>query len=172
MTSLLKHFVLAMLTVSAVLCFVDVVFANPIPMEPLGSSGPMQYLAIIVAEACGLLAGTAILIKGSQTYWRKTAVIMASALIVSYTIGMIVWASGYIMGILIYNPNSPFFSFSDPLGIVFLLLPEFIGTVIGAVLIHLNLKVSWKMAFFAMAVAMLASFLVGLLIANIFLITY
>jgi uncharacterized protein (DUF2062 family) len=73
-------------------------------------------------------------------------------------------------GVLVYNPINPFFNYSShPLGILVLLLPEFIGTIIGAFLIHLNLKIEWKKALAAMAVAMLTSFIIGLLIVNIYL---
>jgi hypothetical protein len=56
-----------------------------------------------------------------------------------------------------------------PLGWVVLILPEFVGTAIGTVLIRVSEKSSWKISFFAMAAAMVTSFLVGMLLANVYL---
>lgn len=168
MTKLFKLLFLTTCTVLLAFSFVDIVFANPIPFEPMGS--PLQYASIVLAEVCGLFVGTAVIIQSGQTDWRRGASIMSVCLIVSYAIGIVIWSFGYMTGILVYNSINPFFNYSShPLGIAVLLLPEFVGTIIGTVLIHLNLKIEWKKALAAMVVAMLTSFLIGLLIVNIYL---
>jgi len=168
MTKLVKLLFLTTCTLLLAFSFVDVAFANPIPLEPIGS--PLQYVLIVFAEVCGLFVGTAVLIQSGQADWRRSASIMSVSLIVSYAIGIAIWSFGYIAGIFVYNSINPLFNYSShPLSIVVLLLPEFVGTIIGTILIHLNLKIEWKKALGAMAAAMFTSFLIGLLIANIYL---
>lgn len=165
-----KHLLLAALAFLSVLSFVGVAFADPIPWEPPWEGKPMQYGLIIAAEFCGLLAGTAILSSNGQIRWQKVTVTMAIALIISYAIGITIWTLGYMAGVLIYNPANPFFNASShPLGTVILLLPEFIGTIIGTIVIHLRLRVEWKTALITMVSAMIVSFLVGIAIVNIYL---
>jgi hypothetical protein len=143
-------------------------YADPLPWNQ-SEGKPIQYLSIIVAELCGLAAGTAVLKSKTQIRWPKTTTIILIALVVSYAIGLSIWTLGSLTGILIYNPINPFFNaYQNPLGPIILLLPEFIGTVIGTAIIRLTLKVSWKLALATMAVAMLVSFLVGTAIAAIY----
>jgi len=150
--------------------FVSFVSANPLPMDSLWEGKPIQYVSIVVAELCGLLAGTGILTYDREVRWQKAATTVLIALVISYAIGVTIWTLGRAVGILIYNPINPFFNFSPhPLGPVVLLLPEFIGIIIGAILIHAKQKTSWKTALITMTAAMLTSFLVGILIANIYL---
>jgi hypothetical protein len=173
MVNLRKWPLLAVFAVLLFSGFVGVVFANPIPMEPFGSGTIIQYLAIVLAEVCGLVAGTGVLSRNGQIHWRKAAVITSLALIVSYTLGLAIWAFGHASGVLVYNSVPPLFgSFSGPVGALVFLLPELLGTIVGTILIRFYLRVEWKLAFIAMACAMLASFLVGLLIANIYLRIY
>jgi len=149
---------------------VGVVLANPLPMDSLWEGKPIQYLSIIFAEFCGLLAGVSVLSYKVESRWRKAAFSVLIAIIVSYAIGIIIWSWAHAAGLLLYNPINPFFNYSPhPFGSVILLLPEFIGTAIGTVLIHVNEKSSWKTSFFTMFATMLTSFLVGMLIANIYL---
>lgn len=167
MTGLSKFFFLVAFPLFIVSGFVEIVFADPIPMEPQGSM--IQYTSIVLAEICGLFSGMAVLTHRGQTDWRKDALILSISLIASYAVGIVIWAFGYALGILVYNSLNPFSNASShPLSVVVLLLPEFVGTVMGAILIRLNLRIEWKMAFAAMAVAMLTSFLVGLLIVNVY----
>lgn len=130
----------------------------------------MQYGLIVAAEFCGLLAGTAILSSNDKIRWQKATITTAIALIISYAIGVTIWTLGYMAGILIYDPVNPFFNASShPLGAVILLLPEFVGTVVGTIMIRLRLKVKWKTALITMASAMIVSFLVGIAIVSIYL---
>ncbi len=165
-----KYLLLATLAFLSILSFVCVVFADPIPWKPPWEGKPIQYGIIIAAEFCGFLAGTALLSSNGQIRWQKATVTMAIALIISYAIGVTIWTLGYVAGILIYNPVNPFFNASShPLGTIVLLLPEFIGTVIGTIIIHLRLRVKWKKALITMASAMIVSFLVGMAIVSIYL---
>ncbi len=136
-------------------------------MEGLWEGKPIQYLSVIAAELCGLLAGVAILVHNPQNRWQKATVTVSVVLIVSYAIGVVIWTAGYLSGILIYNPLNPFFNASPhPLASTILLLPEFIGTAVGTVIIHKLQETRWKTAFITMAAAMLTSLAVGMLIAN------
>lgn len=154
----------------SVCSLVSVVSANPLPFDSLWAGKPIQYASIILAEFCGLVAGTSILTYNRKTRWQKAAITVLIALVTSYGIGLAIWTLGYALGILIYDPINPFFNFSPhPLGPVVLLLPELIGTAIGTILIHANQKVSWRIALLTMMATMLTSFLVGIVIANIYL---
>jgi len=133
----------------------------------------MQYLTIITAEFCGLLVGTVVLVKNCQKQWRKAMITMLIALITSYAIGIAIWATGYLAGILVFSPVNPFFNAAlYPLSPIILLLPEFVGTLIGAIIIRAHQKVEWKTSFATMTSAMLASFLVGFFIPNIYFWVY
>jgi len=144
-------------------------FGNPIPWDLPWEGKPIQYFGIVVAEFCGLLAGTAVLTHNRQTRWRKAAIIILVALITSYAIGIGIWALGYIAGILVFSPVNPLFNTSlYPLGPVILLLPEFVGTIIGAIIIRANQKVEWKTALVTMTAVMLTSFLVSFFMSNIY----
>jgi hypothetical protein len=167
---LMRYLLLATLGFLSVCSFVGVVFADPLPWDSLWEGKPIQYFSIIAAEFYGLLLGAVILTQYHQIRWQKATITMSIALIISYVIGITIWTLGYQAGILIYNPVNPFFNASThPLGTTILLLPEFIGIIIGTIIIHANQKVEWKTAFITMTAAMLTSLLVGILIANIYL---
>ena len=149
---------------------VGVVFANPLPMDSLWEGKPIQYLSVVFAEFCGLLAGVSVLSYKVESKWRRAAFNVLVAIVVSYAIGVAVWSWAHAAGLLLYNPINPFLNYSPyPLGWVVLLLPEFVGTAIGTVLIRVSEKAGWKTSFFTMAAAMVTSFLVGMLLANVYL---
>jgi hypothetical protein len=163
----LKYLLPAMTAFLLICMVVGVAFCNPIPWDSLWEGKPIQYLSVIAAEICGLLAGVATLAQIPQTRWSKATIAVSIAQTVSYTIGLFIWTLGYLAGILIYNPINPFFNVSlHPLGLAVLLLPEFIGTALGTIIIKKLIGTSWRTALIAMIDAMLVSFLVGMLIAN------
>jgi hypothetical protein len=142
---------------------VSVAFANPIPWDPLGEFfglDPLQYFQIVVAEFCALVTGTAMLVHLGKVRWQRAAVLLGAALTVSYVLGILVWTLGYRMGVLVSYPPEPGF-----FGLMTLLLPEFIGTTIGTVLIRLVQKIQWVKAFIAMGGAMLTSLVLGIVFA-------
>jgi len=150
--------------------FVGVVFANPLPMDSLWEGKPIQYLSVVFAEFCGLLAGVSVLSYKVESKWRRAAFNVLIAIVVSYAIGVAVWSWAHAAGLLLYSPVNPFLNYSPyPLGWVVLMLPEFVGTAIGTVLIRVSEKSSWKTSFFTMVAAMVTSFLVGMLLVNIYL---
>lgn len=162
---MLKRLLLATIVFLSTCNLIGVAFANPIPWDPWNSFlnlGPMQYFLIITAEFCSLVVGTAILVYNDEIRCQKAAITMLIALITSYALGISVWTLGYRTGILVNNVANP-----SPLGTIVLLLPEFIGTIVGAIIIHATQKVKWKTALIAMTAAMLVSFLVGILLAYI-----
>jgi len=166
---LLKFLLLAALAFLSICSFVNAVLANPIPWDydpwdSLRNGNPAEYFSIITAEFCGLVVGTAILTYNRQTQWQKATVTVLIALITSYIIGITIWTLGYRTGILVYNPVNP-----HPSSLIILLLPEFIGTIIGSIIIRTGQKVEWKTALITMTAAMLTSFLVGILLVNIYL---
>jgi len=162
---LLKRLLFVAIVFLCVCNLIGVAFANPIPWDPWNSFLNLeliQYFSIITAEFCSLVVGTAILVYNNETRWQKAALPMLVALITSYAFGISVWTLGYRTGILVYNVANP-----SPLGTIILLLPEFIGTIVGAIIIHATQKVEWKTALIAMTAAMLVSFIVGILLAYI-----
>jgi len=141
--------------------FVSLAFANPIPWDPLGSFfglDPLQYFQTVVAEFCALVVGTAMLVHWREVKWQRAAVLLGVALVVSYVLGILVWTVGYRMGVFAYHPSDPGF-----LG--FLLFPEFIGTVVGTVLIRVAQKMLWVRALIVMTSAMLTSLALGFVFA-------
>jgi len=164
-----KHPLLPVLAFLFALSFVGVVSGNPIPWQPPWEGNPIEYFSIIATEFCGLLAGVAVLVHNPQTQWQKATVTVSIALIISYAYGLIIWTLGYSAGFFMYSSISPFFVFfTSPLGLVVFLLPEFIGTASGTIVIQRLQKINWKAAFKAMTAAMLTSFLLGMLIAFTF----
>ncbi|MDH7594734.1 MAG: hypothetical protein QHH20_01190 [Candidatus Bathyarchaeota archaeon] len=150
--------------------FVSRVFANPIPIGPPPISGtPMEYFIIFIAEAFGLL-GVGMLTRNNQTRWEKAAITMAVALVASYVVGITIWTSGYMAGISLYNPLViPPRGTPNLAGLVIVLLPEFIGTIIGGIIIHAKQRTYWSTAFGTMALAMLTSLLAGSMLVTVFL---
>jgi len=149
---------------------VDVVFANPLPMDSLWEGEPIQYLSVVFSEFSGLLVGASVLSYKAESKWRRAAFNVLIAIVVSYAIGVVIWSWAHATGLLLYSPFNPFLNYSPhPLGWVVLMLPEFIGTAIGTVLIRVSEKSSWKTSFFTMAAAMVTSFLVGILLVSIYL---
>lgn len=167
-TDLAKHLLLAMLALLSFCSLVDVVFGNPIPWDP-SPENFVQCFTIVVAEFCGLVVGTAVFTYNRQIEWRKPVMTILIALIISYAVGIIIWGMGYLAGVLVFSPVNPFFIVpSYYLSPVILLLPEFIGTVLGAIIIRANQKVKWKTAFTTMTATMLTSFLVGFLMLAVY----
>jgi len=149
---------------------VRLAFANPLPMDSLWEGKPIQYLSIVFAEFCGLLAGVCVLSYRNEGRWFKGALVLLVALVVSYVIGVVIWSLARAAGILLSNPINPFLSYSThPLGSFVLIAPEFIGTGIGTALIHAKQKLSWRKSLLTMVVAMLTSLLVGFWIATMYL---
>jgi len=144
-------------------CFIDFAFGNPIPWDPweyFWNLELIQYFSIIISQFCGLVVGTAILKSKHQDRWLKGALTMLIALMASYILGIVTWTLAYRAGILTYD-------YSNPITILVLLLPEVIGTILGAVIIHIIRKTHWKTALIAMVAAMVTSFLVNLLLGSI-----
>jgi uncharacterized membrane protein YbjE (DUF340 family) len=142
---------------------VNVAFANPIPWDPLGSFfglDPLQYFQIIVAEFCALVVGTAMLVHWREMKWQRAAALLGVPLVVSYFLGILVWTLGYRTGVFTYNPSDPSF-----LGLMFLLVPEFIGTTVGTVMIRVTQKLLWVRALIVMTSAMLTSLVLGIVFA-------
>jgi len=150
----------AAITFLSIWRLVGVALANPIPSDPFLSLGPLQYFQIVVAEFCALVVGTALLVYKNEARWQKAGATLATALIISYVLGILVWTLGYQMGVLGYYAGDLGF-----LGLTILVLPEFIGTVVGAVIIHAIQRVQWKTALIVMVVAMLTSVAIGFLFA-------
>lgn len=153
------------LAISGFYAFVGIVFANPIPWNPLDSFfhlEPIQYFSIVTAEFCALVVGTAIISHNRQAPWQKAALTMLIALIVSYSLGLALWTTTFQSGILPFN-------ISNPLSLTVLLLPEIIGISIGTVIIEKLQKTTWKIAVIAMAAAMTTSLVIGILLAAIHL---
>lgn len=166
----MKQLLPTLLAFMSLCTLMEVVFGDPLPVSSLWEGKPIQYLSVTTAQLCGLLVGIIMLKRNSETKWQKATIAVSIALIMSYAIGIVIWTLGYLSGILIHNPVNPFFNASThPLGPVILLLPEFIGTGIGTIIIRRLLSIRWKTAFASMAAAMLTSFLVGMLIVNIYL---
>jgi hypothetical protein len=143
--------------------FVSVAFANPIPWDPLGEFfglDPLQYFQIVVAEFCALVVGTAMLVHWGGARWQRAAVLLSVVLTVSYVLGILVWTLGYRMGVFVYYPSDPSF-----LGLMVLVFPEFIGTVVGTVMIRVVQKVQWIKALIVMIGAMLTSLVLGFVFA-------
>jgi len=166
-TTLVENLLFALLVLLSVCSIVGIVFANPIPWDPWGylwNLDTMQYFSITVAEFCGLVVGTFILIHNRRTRWQKAAVTMLMASISSFVLGIVIWTLGYRTGILVHNLMNP-----SPLGTLILSLPEVLGVVVGTIIIHVCEKVEWKMAIVAMTAAMLTSFLIGIYMAVIVL---
>ena len=160
---MLRRLLLATIGFLSACGLVGIVFANPIPWDPLGSFfglDPLQYFQIVVAEFCALVVGTTMLVHGNEVRWQRAAALLGAALVVSYVLGILVWTLGYRMGVFTYYPSDPRF-----LGLMVLVLPEFIGTVVGTVIIHVVHKVQWIRALIVMTSAMLTSLVLGFVFA-------
>jgi hypothetical protein len=143
--------------------FVSVVFANPIPWDPLGEVlglNPLQYFQIVVAEFCALVVGAAILVHWGGVRWQRAVVLLSVVLVVSYVLGILVWTLGYRMGVFVFYPSDPSFS-----GLMVLVFPEFVGTAVGTVMIRIAQKTQWVRAFMAMISAMLTSLMLSIVFA-------
>jgi hypothetical protein len=161
-----------MLALLSFCSLVNVVFGNPIPWDPW-QGNPIQCFTIVVAEFCGLIARTAVFARYRKARWRKAMLTILVALVVSYVVGIAIWVLGYLAGIIVFSPVNPLFNASlYPFGTMILLLPEFVGTIIGAIIIRANQKVEWKMALITMTVAMSTSFLVGFFLPGIYVVLY
>jgi len=142
---------------------VNVAFANPIPWDPLGSFfglDPLQYFQIVMAEFCALVIGTAMLVHWGEAKWQRAAALLGVALVVSYVLGILVWTLGYRMGVLTYSPSSASLD-----GLMILVMPEFIGTVVGTVMIRVVQKMLWVRALIVMTSTMLTSLVLGFVFA-------
>lgn len=159
----MRRLLFAAIAVLFVFGLVGVVLANPVPWDPWDSFfgwEPLQYFQVVVAEFCALVVGTGLLVYKNEAGWQKAGATLAFALIISYVLGILVWTLGYRMGVLgDFAGNLGF------LGLMILVLPEFIGTIVGTIIIHVVQRVHWKTAFIVMAVAMLTSIVIGLLFA-------
>lgn len=160
---MLRRLLLALIGFLWACGFVSVAFANPIPWDPLGSFfglDPLQYFQIVVAEFCALVVGTAILVHWGEVRWQRAAALLGVALVVSYVLGIFVWTLGYRMGVFAYYPSDPGFE-----GLMVLLFPEFIGTIVGTVVIRVAQKMLWVRALIVMTGAMLTSLVLGFVFA-------
>ena len=143
--------------------FVGIVFANPIPWDPMDSFlhlEPLQYFSIVVAEFCALVVGTAVLSYNHQTLRKKAALTMLIALTVSYLLGLAVWIIAFQSGIFLFN-------ISNLVSLTVLLLPEIIGILIGTAIIKKLYETTWKISLITMATAMVTSLAIGILLAAI-----
>jgi hypothetical protein len=159
----LRRLLLALIGFTLFLGFVNAASANPIPWDPLGSFfglDPLQYFQIVVAEFCALVVGTALLVRWREMKWQRAAALLGVALLVSYFLGILVWTVGYRTGALAFNPSDPSF-----LGLMTLLFPEFIGTVVGTVMFRVVQKMVWIRALVVMSAAMLTSLMLGIMFA-------
>jgi len=169
----LKYVLGVILALFAACSTVAIAFSNPSPSMPIWEFRVGPYVSIIISEVCGLLLGTIVLVHKAQLGNWEAATAVFIALVVSYVIGVVIWTAGFLEGILISNPVSnpanpfPLLNPSQHLlGITILLLPEFLGTAVGTVIIRLRLKVRWKRALASMATAMLTAFSVNILIIS------
>jgi hypothetical protein len=64
------------------------------------------------------------------------------------------------MGVFTYYPSDPSF-----LGLMVLVFPEFVGTAVGTVMIHVAQKTQWVKALVVMICAMLTSLGLGIMFA-------
>lgn len=167
---MIRYLLFAAFTFLCLCSFVGRVFANPIPINPEPIPGtPIEYVIIFAAELFGLIVGVGVLTHNRQTRWQKAAVTMTVALVTSYVVGITIWASGYLAGVSLYNPLVlPSNGSPNLLGLIIILLPEFIGTIIGGIIIRAKQKVDWKTALGTMALAMLTSLLAGSLLITIY----
>jgi hypothetical protein len=177
----LKYALTVILAFSIVCCLVAFGLSNPSPdpgwyprwVPPWELDiGPIT--SIIISELCGLLLGTVVLVHHTQLRSKDATVAVFIALTVSYVIGLVIWTVGFLEGILIANPVSnpvnPFPLFNPTqhlLGLTVLLLPEFLGTLLGAIIIRVRLRVGWRRALASMAIAMLTAFLVNIVIISL-----
>lgn len=157
---MLRRLLFAAIAFLSICGVVGVALANPIPSDPFLSLEPLQYFQIVVAEFCAFVVGTALLVYRNEARWQKAGATLAAALIISYAIGILVWTLGYRMGVLGYYAGDLGF-----LSLTILVLPEFIGVVVGTVIIHAIQRVQWKTALIVMVVAMLTSVAIGFLFA-------
>lgn len=160
---MLRRLLLALIGLLWACGFVSVAFANPIPWDPLGSFfglDPLQYFQIVVAEFCALVVGTAVLVHWGEVRWQRAAALLGVALVVSYVLGILVWTLGYRMGVFAYVPSDPGF-----FGLMVLLFPEFLGTIVGTVVIRVAQKMLWVRALIVMTSAMLTSLVLGIVFA-------
>lgn len=144
-----------------ILGLADVVFGNPIPWDPLESFfhlDPVQYLSIIIAEFCGVVVGTVILKRMHKARWQEAAIVMLIASAASYLLGILIWIAAFQISIQVYD-------FDYTSGLVILLIPEVVGTILGTVIIQRLLRTNWKTALVAMTAAMFTSLAVGAVLA-------
>jgi len=128
--------------------------ANPLPSFDPKVVMPNPFV-FFIAEFSGLIVGTSILVLGAGEEWEKTIKIVILAMGVSYVLAYFIWDTIFKSG---FNLDS---SSSVLQQVLVILIPEILGTVIGAVLIRKGLEVNWKWASFSMSALMLASLLIG-----------
>lgn len=172
----MKYLVLVVFAFLLASSIVMIVFSNPIPTRPHWDLHIGRYLSILISELCGLFCGAIVLVQNTplRARWREVTWAVLVALVTSYGIGVVIWSLGFLRGILVSNPVSSSanpFPLLNPslslLGLTVLLLPEFIGTVVGTMIIRKRLKIQWSRALASMTVAMLVSVLINLLIIGL-----
>jgi hypothetical protein len=84
---------------------VSIVFANPGPVDPWDflRLRSLEYMAIGIAEFCGVVAGTFALTHNTRTRWLKAAVVVLLASLASYFLGVALWTWSYNSGILFHE---------------------------------------------------------------------
>ena len=155
----------ALITLLCFFSFVSVAFANRIPWDPWRSFFNLEvveYVSIFIAEFCGFVVGTVILVHYGQVQWKRASLTLFVAVLMSYVLGIVLWTLGYQIGIITYP--------LPPLGIIMLWLPEFVGTAVGSIIIKRLQKTTWRIALITMIAAMVTSLLIGLLLGYIHLI--
>lgn len=171
----MKYLLLTALMFFTACSLVAIGFSNPMPTRPHWELRIGPYVSIIIAELCALFWGTLVLAHNTQLRRWDAAKAVFIALAVSYVLGVMIWTAGFLEGILVANPRyfypaNPFLLVNPSLpllGLAILLLPEFLGTAIGATIIRIRLKVRWKRALASMAFAMLISIVVNMLIIGL-----
>lgn len=146
---------------------ITVVVANPVPWNPWDSFLNLdieQYLLIIISILCGTLVGTIFLIRRQAARPLKALVVVLTAAVISYVVGVVILTLCIIIGFTGINIGRP-----NPLGIIILFLTELLGTILGTLIIWKLLSISLKSSFLAMAATTLTSFLVSIIIATIYL---
>jgi hypothetical protein len=124
--------------------------ANPAPHP---GPGPGAFaIAFIVAEIFGFIVGTSILYFATREDGQKVILAVILAMTASYAAASILWQTVSSSGLL--SGSYP----SVLQDVVFILIPEILGTALGTVLIRKILDTRWALAFLAMGTLMVTSY--------------
>lgn len=149
-----------------------VLVLNGLASEPIITGPKIAYFVII--EILGIIFGSYILTryfnhKGIEHPWKIVSNAVSIAMITSFILGQLVWdwmmSSSIIENYMVGMSSEPMIT--GP-ALAYMILIEFLGTVLGSYIIlryfrSKGIEAPWEVVAIAMSIAMITSWVLGLL---------